>query len=204
MAKLWSRCGHATGATLSDVRAAEATEAIAVEVFRQCERSGQLVSMTVINRALNQLRAHRPTCKCRLCGETLAKARADRVYRVAARWQDNGSGRPDSAGLEDYGQIPAVVVLMPSCADYAPEPTGWTNPTHSSHRRVPRLPLRRLPFRESSQTQTDFNACRYPPTIDTAASSSTSTARFSSIPPRRFTAGDNRSSLIPCWIDAQA
>ena len=106
--------------------------------------------------------------------------------------------------LTHYGQIPAVVVLLPSCADYAPEPTGWTNPTHSSHRRVPRLPLRRLPFRGSGQTQTDFNACRYPPTIDTAAYSSTSTARFSSIPPRRFTAGDNRSSLSPRWIAAQA
>ena len=100
MAKLWPRCGHATGSTLSDVRAAEATEAIAVEVFRQRECSGQLVSMTVINRALNQLRAHRPTCKCRLCGETVAKARADRVYRVAARWQDTGTGRPDRAGLD--------------------------------------------------------------------------------------------------------
>ena len=62
MAKLWPPCGHASGATLSDVRAAEATEAIAVEVFPRCECSGQLVSMTVINRARNQLRAHRPTC----------------------------------------------------------------------------------------------------------------------------------------------
>ena len=34
------------------VRAAEATEAIAVEVFRQCECSGQPVSMAVIERAL--------------------------------------------------------------------------------------------------------------------------------------------------------
>jgi hypothetical protein len=40
------------GATLIAVRAADAVEAIAVEVFRQCECSGQLVSMSVINRAL--------------------------------------------------------------------------------------------------------------------------------------------------------
>jgi hypothetical protein len=48
------------------VRAAEATEAIAVEVFRQCECSGQPVSMAVINRALHQLRSHRPACSCGL------------------------------------------------------------------------------------------------------------------------------------------
>jgi hypothetical protein len=35
---------------MSRVRAADAVEAIAVEVFRQCECSGQLVSMAVINR----------------------------------------------------------------------------------------------------------------------------------------------------------
>jgi hypothetical protein len=40
------------GATLIAVRAADAVEAIAVEVFRQCECSGQLVNMSVINRAL--------------------------------------------------------------------------------------------------------------------------------------------------------
>jgi hypothetical protein len=44
------------GATLIGVGAAEATEAIAVEVFRQCERCGQPVSMAVIERALRQLR----------------------------------------------------------------------------------------------------------------------------------------------------
>jgi hypothetical protein len=75
------------GATLTAVRAADAVEAIAVEIWRQCECSGQLVSMAVINRALNQLRAHRPTCKCGLCGETFAKAKADRVYRTASVWQ---------------------------------------------------------------------------------------------------------------------
>ena len=42
------------------VRAAEATEVVAVEVFRQYECSGQPVSMAVINRALHQLRSHRP------------------------------------------------------------------------------------------------------------------------------------------------
>jgi hypothetical protein len=55
-----------------------------VEFFRQCESSGQLVSMAVINRSLNQLRSRRTACKCGLCGETVAKARADRVHRTAS------------------------------------------------------------------------------------------------------------------------
>jgi hypothetical protein len=69
------------------VHAAEAVTVIAVEIFRQCECSGQPVSMAVINRALRQLRTHRPACKCGLCGKTVAKARADRVYRTASVWQ---------------------------------------------------------------------------------------------------------------------
>jgi len=69
------------------VRAAHAVEAIAAEVFRQAESSGQLVSMALINRAVEQLRSHRSSCRCGLCGETAAKARADRVFRTASVWQ---------------------------------------------------------------------------------------------------------------------
>jgi hypothetical protein len=72
--------------TISRVRTADATEAIAVEIFRQAESSGQLVTMSVIERALERLRAHRASCKCGLC-EAAAKVAADRVYRVAASWQ---------------------------------------------------------------------------------------------------------------------
>ena len=58
------------------MRAANAVEAIAVEVFRQAESSGQLVSnMSMIDRVFEQLRAHRPRCRCGLCGETVAKAK---------------------------------------------------------------------------------------------------------------------------------
>jgi hypothetical protein len=39
------------------LRAARAVEAIAVEVFRQAESSGQPVSMSMINRVCEQLRA---------------------------------------------------------------------------------------------------------------------------------------------------
>ena len=64
------------------MRAAHATEAIAAEIYRQCECSGQPVTMSVINRALNQLRSHRPACKCGLC-EAAAKVKADRVPGAA-------------------------------------------------------------------------------------------------------------------------
>jgi len=41
----------------------------------------------VIHRALEQLRSHRPSCRCGLCGETVANVKADRVYRTASIWQ---------------------------------------------------------------------------------------------------------------------
>jgi hypothetical protein len=41
-------CAHS--AKISRVRAPDAVEAIAVEIFRQCECSGQVVSMAVIDR----------------------------------------------------------------------------------------------------------------------------------------------------------
>jgi hypothetical protein len=62
------------------VRAADSVEAIAVEVFRQAESSGQLVTMSLINRALEQLQGHRASCRCGLCGEVVAKARADLCF----------------------------------------------------------------------------------------------------------------------------
>ena len=45
-------------------------------MFRQAENSGQLVSMSMINRALDQLgSASRLSCRCGLCGETAVKAK---------------------------------------------------------------------------------------------------------------------------------
>jgi hypothetical protein len=67
--------------------AAGAVEAIAVEIFRQAESSHQLVTMSMISRVLEQLRAHCASCRCGLCGETVVKARADRVFRTAQIWQ---------------------------------------------------------------------------------------------------------------------
>ena len=73
------------GVTLERVRAAEATELLAVDMFRRAD--GRPITMTMVRSRLEQLRAHRPTCKCGLCGETVAKATADRVYRTASIWQ---------------------------------------------------------------------------------------------------------------------
>jgi hypothetical protein len=68
------------------VRAADAVDAIAVEVFRQCECSGRAITMSMIERALEHLRGYRPSCRCGLC-TAAAKVAADRVYRVATTWQ---------------------------------------------------------------------------------------------------------------------
>ena len=48
------------GATLTPVRATEATELVAVEVCRQSEDSGQDISVGMVERVLHQLQAHRP------------------------------------------------------------------------------------------------------------------------------------------------
>ena len=69
------------------MRAADAVEAIAVEIFRQAESSGQPVTMSMINRAVEQLQRHRPSCRCGLCGDVVAKARPDRVFVQARVWQ---------------------------------------------------------------------------------------------------------------------
>ena len=77
----------ALGATLAVVRAAHAVEAIAAEVVQQAELSGQPVTMSMISRVVEQLRAHRSSCRCGLCADVVAKARADRVFRTASVWQ---------------------------------------------------------------------------------------------------------------------
>ena len=71
--------------TLSRVRAADAFEAIAVDLFKHAD--GRPITMTMIRSGLEQLRSRRPACTCGPCGETVAKARADRVYRTAQIWQ---------------------------------------------------------------------------------------------------------------------
>ena len=48
------------------VRAVEATEIVVLDVFNRAD--GQPISMSVVQQRLEQLRAHRPSCRCGLCG----------------------------------------------------------------------------------------------------------------------------------------
>ena len=69
------------------MRAADAVEAIAVEIFRQCECSGQPVTMRVIDRALEQLRGPSgvvPMWALRGCGEGESRPCLSRRHDVAA------------------------------------------------------------------------------------------------------------------------
>jgi hypothetical protein len=67
------------------VRAADAFEAIAVDLFKHAD--GRPITMTMIRSGLEQLRSRRPACTCGLSGETVAKARTDRMYQTAQIWQ---------------------------------------------------------------------------------------------------------------------
>ena len=60
----------------------------------------------MINRALHQLRAHRPACTCGLCGETVAKVKADRVYTIA--WRGSGPRRGHEPGWR--AELPVVLL----------------------------------------------------------------------------------------------
>jgi hypothetical protein len=79
--------------TLITVPAVECAEIVALEIFRQCESSGQPLTMPMIERALHQLRAHRHDCGCGLCAAA-AQASADAVYQVATMWQQGRWPRP--------------------------------------------------------------------------------------------------------------
>ena len=58
------------------VRALEAAEIVALDVFNRAD--GQPISMSVVQQRLEQLRAHRPSCRCGLCGLAV-RVRASRV-----------------------------------------------------------------------------------------------------------------------------
>jgi hypothetical protein len=103
---------------INRVRAADAVEAIAVEVFREAESSGQLVTMSMINRAVEQLQGHRPSCRCGLCGEVAAKAKAERVYRTA--WASRRSIRHAIAAV--YRRRTSPHTVRWECVDMAVTP----------------------------------------------------------------------------------
>jgi hypothetical protein len=72
-----------SGATLTPVRAVEATELIACDVFRI---GGRQITLGDVERYLWQLRGHVPDCGCDRC-EAAAMVRADRVLMIVRAWQ---------------------------------------------------------------------------------------------------------------------
>jgi hypothetical protein len=67
------------------VRSVDRVELLALDVYQRA--NGRPITMTTVRDRLEQLRSHRPVCRCGLCGETVAEAKADRVYRTGSIWQ---------------------------------------------------------------------------------------------------------------------
>jgi hypothetical protein len=63
----------------------ECAELVAVEVCLQAQDSGREITMNMIERALQQFRAHQPACRCRVC-EAAAMVSAADVYLVVSSW----------------------------------------------------------------------------------------------------------------------
>jgi len=72
----------------ADVRSPRSSrvEIIALDVYQRAQAAGQRITLQLCEQRLAELRAHRPTCRCGLCG-TMAKAKARNVFAVAASWQ---------------------------------------------------------------------------------------------------------------------
>ena len=61
-------------------------EILALDVFQRKQDAGARITLQLCEQRLAELRAHRPTCRCGLCG-TMAKAKARNVFELAADWQ---------------------------------------------------------------------------------------------------------------------
>ena len=72
-----------SGATLTPVRAVEATELLACDMFNT---GGRQITLGDVERYLRQLRGHLPGCDCGHC-EAARLARADRVLMIVRVWQ---------------------------------------------------------------------------------------------------------------------
>ena len=72
------------------VRALEAAEIVVLDVFNRAD--GQPISMSVVQQRLEQLRAHRPSCRCGLCGLAV-RVRASRVFPLVQAGQRPSASR---------------------------------------------------------------------------------------------------------------
>ena len=76
------------GATLSPCGSLEATEIVALDLFRRCD--GQPIDMAMVRRRITELSSHRPTCSCGLCSAAARVKAAAREIAEAARVGNRG------------------------------------------------------------------------------------------------------------------
>ena len=68
------------------VRVQEAAELVAIDVFQRADKAGQRITLAMVERRVDELLAHAPGCRCRLC-EAAAKVRVRDVHRIAVNWE---------------------------------------------------------------------------------------------------------------------
>ena len=69
-----------------NVRVQEAAELVAIDVFQGADKTGQRITLAIVERRVAELQAHAPACRCRLC-EAAAKVRVGHVFKIASAWQ---------------------------------------------------------------------------------------------------------------------
>ena len=68
------------------VRVTECAELIVIDVFNAADKTGEQITLGMVETRLAELLAHKPGCRCGRC-EAAAKVRAAHVYRIASAWQ---------------------------------------------------------------------------------------------------------------------
>ena len=68
------------------MRVQEAAELVAIDVFQRADKAGQRITLAMVERRVDELLAHAPGCRCRLC-EAAAKVRVGHVWQIASAWQ---------------------------------------------------------------------------------------------------------------------
>ncbi|MDT5022925.1 MAG: hypothetical protein QOC88_996 [Mycobacterium sp.] len=68
------------------MRMADADDLVAVDVFNAAQVTGEVVSMTLVRRVVDDLLTHPPACECGHC-EAAALARVKDVWDIASGWQ---------------------------------------------------------------------------------------------------------------------
>ena len=67
------------------VRTSAAEDTLAIGVYRQAEATGEPITLGMVERRLDELRGHDPSCTCGLC-TAAAAARASGVWYVVRGW----------------------------------------------------------------------------------------------------------------------